>query len=145
MIRRADTTDLDALEVLEGECFTTERFSRRRLAYLLVDERAVALVWDDGGVGGSMIMLLRSDSPAARVYGLCVSPPLRGRGIGKGLMLAAEGIARERGRTSIRLEVRMDSPARELYHSMGYRDVRRLPDYYAKGEDGMRMELSLQR
>jgi ribosomal protein S18 acetylase RimI-like enzyme len=146
MIRPATVSDLDALEALEGECFTIESFSRRRLAYLIRDEMAEARVWDEEGVGGSLILLFRSDSDAARVYDLCISPHLRGRGIGTELMLAAERIARERGRTSLRLEVRADNEvAREFYRSLGYEEVKKLPDYYLVGCDGVRMERALQR
>jgi len=146
MIRPATISDLDALEALEAECFTTESFSRRRLAYLIRDALAEVRVWDEEGVGGSLILLFRSDSHAARVYDLCVSPRLRGRGIGTELMLVAERIARGRGCASLRLEVRADNEAAgEFYRSLGYVKVKKLPDYYLTGCDGVRMERALQR
>jgi ribosomal protein S18 acetylase RimI-like enzyme len=57
----------------------------------------------------------------AFVYGVEVDEPMRGRGYGRAIMLAAESYAREHGAATIRLHVFGDNTvARGLYESLGY-------------------------
>lgn len=60
-------------------------------------------------------------SPAAFVYDVEVAPGMRGRGLGRAIMLAAETYARDRGAASMRLHVfGGNAVARHLYESLGY-------------------------
>jgi ribosomal protein S18 acetylase RimI-like enzyme len=55
------------------------------------------------------------------VHDLAVLPDWRGRGIGRRLLRAAEGVARERGCCKVTLEVRGDNAAAlALYARLGY-------------------------
>ena len=64
-----------------------------------------------------------SAHPLLNVHDLAVLPDFRGRGIGRALLVAAEGLARARGCTKLTLEVREDNArARGLYHERGFRD-----------------------
>jgi [ribosomal protein S18]-alanine N-acetyltransferase len=68
-----------------------------------------------------------------------VAPKYRGRGVGAGLLVAAEAAARQRGCRELRLEVRQDNAAAmALYESAGYRRIAKLPDYYEDGAAGWR-------
>jgi ribosomal protein S18 acetylase RimI-like enzyme len=59
---------------------------------------------------------------AAEVRMLGVHPEARGRGVGRALMAASEGLARSLGRTKMVLHTNDDMrEARRLYESMGYR------------------------
>lgn len=56
--------------------------------------------------------------------GIVVRPDREGRGYGRAMMVALEGLARERGATRIRLRVHPDNVrARRLYAGQGYRDA----------------------
>ncbi|MFJ9580213.1 GNAT family N-acetyltransferase [Streptomyces sp. NPDC101191] len=64
--------------------------------------------------------------------GLDVREELRGRGVGTALILAAEELARERGRTLLGLGVAHDNPrAAALYARLGYAPVTAYTDRYA--------------
>ena len=63
--------------------------------------------------------------PLLNIHDLAVRPGFRGRGIGRALLAAAEERARQRGCCKLTLEVQDDNaPARGLYESFGFRDVR---------------------
>lgn len=64
-------------------------------------------------------------SPLLNIHDLAVLPEQRGRGIGRALLAAAEAFARAEGCCKLTLEVQEDNtPARQLYESFGFRDVR---------------------
>ena len=63
--------------------------------------------------------------PLLNVHDLAVLPEKRGRGIGRALLAAAEADALGEGCCKLTLEVQDDNaPARGLYESFGFRDVR---------------------
>jgi ribosomal protein S18 acetylase RimI-like enzyme len=56
-----------------------------------------------------------------RMGGLCVAPSIRGKGVGRSLVAAAERWAIEQGAAEIRLIVwKFNRPAVDLYESMGF-------------------------
>ncbi|HSG65184.1 MAG TPA: GNAT family N-acetyltransferase [Gammaproteobacteria bacterium] len=62
--------------------------------------------------------------PLLNIHDLAVLPQYRGQGIGRALLSAAEGHARENGCCRLTLEVQDDNrPARELYRRFGFDDV----------------------
>lgn len=69
----------------------------------------------------------------------------RRAGVGRALMLEAHEAGRARGARIATLEVRRsNTPAIELYRSLGYRQVGVRPNYYAdEGEDAIVMDLDL--
>lgn len=63
--------------------------------------------------------------PLLNIHDLAVVPGLRGKGVGRALLTAAEARARARGCCKLTLEVQDDNtPARTLYDRFGFRDVR---------------------
>jgi ribosomal protein S18 acetylase RimI-like enzyme len=63
--------------------------------------------------------------PLLNIHDLAVLPDQRGRGIGRALLAAAEAQALAEGCCKLTLEVQDDNaPARGLYESFGFRDVR---------------------
>jgi ribosomal protein S18 acetylase RimI-like enzyme len=68
-----------------------------------------------------------SMAPQAFVAYMAVEPDAQRRGIGRALLNAAEGLARERGLPTITMMVTESNvPALDLYTSSGYRTERRL-------------------
>jgi ribosomal protein S18 acetylase RimI-like enzyme len=61
----------------------------------------------------------------------------RGRGIARSLMLEAERIAVERGRTLLVLDTAEDGGAAGLYEGIGYQRVGVIPDYALKPHGGL--------
>jgi ribosomal protein S18 acetylase RimI-like enzyme len=74
-----------------------------------------------GFVGYSTFQAL----PLLNIHDLAVLPGHRGLGAGRALLAAAEALARAEACCKLTLEVQEDnSPARQLYESFGFRDVR---------------------
>lgn len=141
-IRRATLGDLDAVALLERNCFALDAQSRRSLHHLIDGANAemqVAVV--DGRVLGDVVVLYRRGARVARVYSIAVDSAARGYGVGAALLAVAESGARARGCRTLRAEARVSNTAsRGLFARAGYREVGRLAGYYAGGEDGVRLE-----
>lgn len=144
-IRRAQTSDLDAIEAIERASFTVDRFSRRTFARLLKSPTADILIAEARGEPlGYILLLLRKGAKAARLYSLATAPGARGRGVGTSLVQAGARCAIERGCDRLRLEVRATNDAAiTLYKRAGFLGVDQLPDYYHDGATALRMERRL--
>lgn len=96
-----------------------------RLARLLArPDQAVFVAEEQGELLGWVhvqeFLSLASD-PAGLVAGLVVDPAARRRGLGRGLMSAAEDWARARGLATLRLRARVArTEAHEFYRRLGY-------------------------
>lgn len=145
-VRTAAPADLDALVALELRAFSGDRMSRAQYRRHLVSPHAAVLVADaaDGGLLGSALVFFREGSTLARLYSIATAPAARGRGIGTGLLAAAEQAARRRGSRALRLEVRVDNAAAiGLYERAGYLRIGRYAGYYEDGADAWRYEKPL--
>lgn len=86
----------------------------------------------DGGVLAAVVLNEECDpayetaawqggEPYVIVHRLCVSPAAQGKGVGRGLMAAAETWARARGYADIRLDAFSQNPhALRMYAGLGY-------------------------
>jgi ribosomal-protein-alanine N-acetyltransferase len=79
--------------------------------------------------------LVRSVLDECELLLLAVDPIWRGRGIGETLLRHSLRTARQRGITSMNLEVRSTNKAVKLYEKTGFEYVHRRPGYY-RGNDG---------
>ncbi|AUV83321.1 ribosomal-protein-alanine N-acetyltransferase [Salinigranum rubrum] len=78
------------------------------------------------------------------VKDLAVHPDARGRGLGRTLLRRALGTLASDGSALVKLEVRTTNDAAiALYRSEGFEPLRRIPRYYADGEDAFVMVLDL--
>ena len=92
------------------------------------------------------LVLFHRGTCLARIYSLAVSPESRGKGYGRLLIEQLEQASEEHGTLFIRLEVSdSNTNAIRLYEAMHYQPIRRLPQYYEDGHDGIRMEKRLLR
>ena len=141
-IRRAAAADLAALIDLENRVFTSDRLSARQMRHHLGNPRAAVLVATrSGALAGVAVVFFHASHRIARLYSIAVAADARGLGIGEVLLAAAERLARARGASAMRLEVRTDNAAaHRLYERRGYRhfDMRR--GYYEDGRDALRYE-----
>jgi len=145
MTRTAKLEDIDALVSLEQQCFIDDRISRRQFRHMLTRANAVVVVEERAGrVVGDVVVLFSRATSIARLYSLAVDPQLRGQGVAKSLMHAAEEVAWSKHRAYIRLEVRKDNRAAvSLYERHGYRRFGEWADYYNDHADAWRYEKSL--
>jgi ribosomal protein S18 acetylase RimI-like enzyme len=77
-------------------------------------------------VDGRIVGTVSSHSPDGRglhLFALDVGPEWRNRGVGRALVEHVVDEARRRRLGSVFLEVRVDNPARRLYHRLGFRRV----------------------
>lgn len=95
-----------------------------------------------GVFGYAMFSVILED---AELMSVAVAPEYRGRGAGRALMSAVLARAAERGASRCFLEVRSsNAPARALYTSLGFTEVRTIRSYYRQPtEDAVVMSRAL--
>lgn len=144
-VRRAQSTDLDALVALEQGNFNSDRMSRAQYRRHLDSTSALVLIATaEHQMLGSAILFFRKHSHSARLYSLATLPQARGRGVGGSLLRAVEVAARARHCNALRLEVRVDNThAIDLYVRTGYQRTGRLAKYYEDGVDGWQYQKQL--
>jgi ribosomal protein S18 acetylase RimI-like enzyme len=145
MIRTAVPEDIDKLIVIEEQCFEEDRISRRQFRHLLTRANAAVLVDErDQRLVGDVVVLFSRATSVARLYSLAVAPDMRGQGVARALIQAAEQVAWSNHRAYMRLEVRKDNAtAIALYERLGYRRFGEWVDYYDDHVDAWRYEKSL--
>ena len=148
IIRKSLISDLDFLEELETSCFPKFQQSNRRAIRTSIAspfQRVVIAEFAEGKVKkpvGSSILYLYPKS--LRIFSIAVLPELQGKGIGKHLLEYAIDIARSGKIGRITLEVRKsDLKVVQFYERAGFKFTEELPDYYAAGENGIRMALKI--
>jgi ribosomal protein S18 acetylase RimI-like enzyme len=105
--------------------YCREQFARRDEVVILV-----AVCEDDVPVG-KVHVRLEAGGEAATIEAAAVVTALQGRGIGTGLIRAAEELARDRGFGVVQLGVEDWNPAsRRLYERLGYRSFARMDFVY---------------
>ena len=122
-----------AVEVAEG--FWTESLARAESG-----GRIVLGAWDGNALVGTVTLDLATppNQPhRAEIAKLMTRVSHRGRGIARSLMIEAERIAVERGRTLLNLDTAVEGGAAGLYEGMGYRRVGIIPDYALKPHGGL--------
>ena len=93
-------------------------------------------------IAGFGIMEYRQDS--AHLVLLAVHPRARRQGIARRLVGWLEQVALDAGLRQVSVECRWhSSAARGFYAALGYREVARLPGYYDRIEDGLRLSRTI--
>ena len=121
--RIATPDDLDALLALETQCFSHDRLSRRSFRHWLNDPKGILLLAEEGSsvLAYGLVWCLQG-TRLARLYSMAVHPDARGRGLAFSVLSQLEGLARERGFLTMRLEVdTRNAAAIGLYERAGYR------------------------
>jgi ribosomal protein S18 acetylase RimI-like enzyme len=113
--------------------------------YLLSKANGSVLVDEEEGVvRGYVLLLFRKGRKRARLYSIAVDPRMQGRGVGRGLVKAAEDEARARGMERMSLEIRLDNSASQaLFRGAGYLQVGQVDDYYEDHMGALVFEKSL--
>ncbi|HTJ12320.1 MAG TPA: GNAT family N-acetyltransferase [Dinghuibacter sp.] len=115
-------------------------FWRASLAEADKGTRVVLGAWDGPSLIGTLTLLL--DCPPnqphrAELAKMMTRVAFRGRGVATQLLLEAERIALDRGRTVINLDTAEDEGAAGFYEKMGYIRAGVIPDYALKPHGGL--------
>jgi len=141
ILRPANLEDVDALILLENECFQTDRISRRSFRYFIQRGHSLLILINGKGEAlGYVLTTFRRGTSVARIYSIAVACSIRKFGIGRSLLEAAETIALENDCIALRLEVHPDNfKAINLYKKFGYQEFGRYLDYYDDHSDAIRL------
>ncbi len=135
-IETASAKELDELYEIEKQCFEQEAFSKRQIAYLLLDYNTVGLTAKKGSeiIGFIIVQVdLEEDTQYGHIITINVKPSYRRKGIATKLLQEIESILKQKGIIESRLEVREDNNAAlKLYQKFGYLKVSKLERYYGK-------------
>ena len=135
-LRRATREDIPAVHRIEQAAFPQPWPFAAFEQYV---GRPGFLVADDGGVVGYIVadVVDGHGRPIGHVKDLAVRADRRREGIGGALLTHAIGVLSGRVET-VKLEVReTNTAAIDLYRRHGFTYRRRLPEYYANGEDAL--------
>jgi ribosomal protein S18 acetylase RimI-like enzyme len=102
--------------------------------------RVVLGAMEDGVLVGTVTVLLdcpQNQPHRAEIAKLMTRVSRRGRGIARALMLEAERIAGERGRTLLTLDTAADGGAGPFYEKLGFVRAGVIPDYALKPYGGL--------
>jgi len=147
ILRKASIADLPGITEVEHLSFVHagERFSEKRVQYLIVNPRAmVTVAVEDARVLGwsAGLVWLRGREPWGRIYALAVHPQSRGMHLGPRLLNDMIQSLRGRGAGRIFLEVRTDNhSAIRLYEKAGFTTCRLLHHYYGPNLNAQRMAM----
>jgi ribosomal-protein-alanine N-acetyltransferase len=100
----------------------------------------------DGGAVGYIIIDVMSNQTRniGHIKDIAVDPAFHRQGIGRRLLLQAIQYGKVNGADVIKLEVRASNdPAISLYVSHGFGFRRRVPRYYADGEDALVLDMRI--
>ena len=135
-IRDAQVQDIDQLLAIEELCYDhpwpreafEEEIERGDVGVGILAE-------EEGLVVGCLLGMAVVHE--LHLHNLAVHPDYRGKGVGKGLLEAADNYCRSHDLQRILLEVRQDNEiAQRLYLSRGYVAVGTRKGYYGPGRDG---------
>ena len=141
-VRSVTAADLDRVADIERACFGTP-WARATLEADLA--RSWARVWvaeDEGRDGGVVVAFMNAWLVADEVHvqNVATDPAHQRRGHARALLSALMAFARERGASSVLLEVRAgNGAALALYAGFGFERVGLRERYYDDGEDAVLM------
>jgi GNAT superfamily N-acetyltransferase len=117
-----------------------QAFWRRVAADVAAGGRALLVAEDDGGIVGTVQLILEqpeNQPHRADLSKMLVHRRARRRGLGAALMVAAEAMARDSGKTLLVLDTVTGSDAERLYARLGWVRVGTIPGYALKSRGGL--------
>lgn len=132
-VRDANLFDLAPLVALEQACYPPEQaYTREEYHYAIAKAKAINLIHEqEGRIVGFVGAFHHRTWRVGHIYTVNVHPDLRGQGLGRRLMDAAEARLADLGMRRCLLEVNVENEsAIRLYEKCGYTLLKRIPDYY---------------
>lgn len=154
-LRSVDDAQIEALADLLIDCIDggasvsfmhplaptkAQAFWRRVAAGVAAGERALLVAEDDGGIVGTVQLVLEqpeNQPHRADLSKMLVHRRARRQGLGAALMHAAEQMARDCGKTLLVLDTVTGSDAERLYAHLGWVRVGEIPDYALLSHGGL--------
>lgn len=143
LLRDIRPQDFEALHALDQSCFEPDiSYSREELRGFLRLPTVEGAVAESGGAVAGFVISYRAPGNIGHVVTLDVAQAHRRSGVGRALMEEVMARLARRGVKGYRLEVdATNAPALSFYQAFGFRESRRLPDYYGHGREGIEMIL----
>jgi GNAT superfamily N-acetyltransferase len=119
---------------------TAEGFWRASLASSERGERVILGAYDGKELVGTVSLLLNcppNQAHRAELAKMMTRLSRRGQGVASALVLEAERIALEQGRTLLNLDTAEDEGAAGFYEKLGYQRTGVIPDYALKPHGGL--------
>lgn len=151
-IRRGNEADIDDLLVIEDECFSIYYYGQYKfgvaefLYYLYGPNCTLLVAAPNGHVVGYTAAVVRRPRTGAILHidSIAVLPAHRNQRIGNQLLQTLIEQARQRRCKMLVLEVATPNEAGiAFFKSHGFREVRKLPNYYGHSLDGILMTAEL--
>lgn len=143
-VRRVERADLLDVLRIEKTCFT-EPWPYTAFESFL-DEPGFLVAEREGDVVGYVVsdVMPNHGRDIGHIKDLAVAPDARGMGVGRLLLQRGLVSLSLSGAAVVKLEVRVgNEPALSLYRDVGFEPARRVPAYYADGEDALLMVLDV--
>jgi ribosomal-protein-alanine N-acetyltransferase len=146
LIQKAIPSDVPSLVALEHLVFKQSDWplNKRSFGYHVRGGKNLMLTAKETTPTGSILgyVLVLQHRRSARIYSLATCPEHRGLGIGKALAQEAIHRVLERGILNLSLELReSNTPALQLYRSLGFTVSGIRPGFYRQEEDAITMTL----
>ncbi len=151
-VRQAREDDMNALLTIEQQCFNVYYYDyymldRRDFEFYLEDADSLVLVAvQEAQVVGDVLGPVDTwrNPPSAHIDSIAVLPAYQHRGIGERLLQSFQGEVRRRGCTRVTLEASTANAAGLAFFAKhGFRQKRRLPDYYGRDLPALFMAVEL--
>lgn len=152
IVREFKPEDLDRVVMINRACLPENYPPEFFLAHFRENPRAFIVAEVGGEVVGYIMSRVerafqgfrRGVLKKGHIISIAVLPYARGKGIGKELLRLGLQALKEYGASEAYLEVRVSNEvAINLYKSMGFMVAKRIPMYYADGEDAYLMTKTL--
>lgn len=135
ILRSFRPSDLATLWAIDQACFPPDiSYSQDEIAGFIAYRGSRTWVAEEGGAIIGFLIANRQRGKEGHIITIDVVESSRRRGVGSKLMDAAEQWAREQGMEIICLETAVDNlPAQQFYKARGYRQFRKIENYYRNG------------
>jgi ribosomal protein S18 acetylase RimI-like enzyme len=145
IIREANLEDVKNLYQLEQLCFQTDCLTPKRWQHFIITHTAkVLLIETKEKLCASAIILLRKNSPIARLYSIAVDPTLQGLKIGQTFLVYLEKLCLKLDCREIRLEVRQDNlTAIQFYKKNQFKILKEIKNFYEDDMTAIQMSKSI--
>jgi ribosomal protein S18 acetylase RimI-like enzyme len=141
--RPASGEDINFMWEIDQLCFDSDLAYPADIFYfhLLVNRDPAFVAQDEAGKIVGFIMTSMEPRKTGSIITIDVMPDWRGKGVGKKLMGLAEEELKTRGAKKIILQTAVDNiDAIGFYKKLGYKEKKRIKDYYSAGKDAFLFE-----
>ncbi|MDQ1340303.1 MAG: [ribosomal protein S18]-alanine N-acetyltransferase [Campylobacterota bacterium] len=145
VIKKITQEHISQLCALEESLFDSDNYpiSKRAFRYHIKKNNLILGAFEKGSLIGYSLVFNYKKS--ARIYSIAIDKNHQRKGIGQKILQEIIYIVRENKINNIFLEVRIDNVnAINAYKKNGFKELKRLQNYYLDGADGIKMELCLE-